>query len=169
MTTKKNNENILKFFVPTIVELLVVIFDQFSKLIASQFLDVGESITIIPNVLNFTYVQNTGAAFSMLQGHTVFLIIFTAIAMLVCVYVIVKDFFQSALVNWALLLCIGGGIGNIIDRIRWNYVVDFIECKLFEFPVFNVADIAVTFGAGLICIYIIKELFLSIIERKSEE
>ena len=89
--------------------------------------------------------------------------------MLVCVYVIVKDFFQSALVNWALLLCIGGGIGNIIDRIRWNYVVDFIECKLFEFPVFNVADIAVTFGAGLICIYIIKELFLSITERKSEE
>jgi signal peptidase II len=104
-------------------------------------------------------VQNTGAAFSILQGHTLFLILFTAIAMSVCVYAIITDFFKSTLINWALLLCVGGGLGNIIDRIRLNYVIDFIECTFFDFPVFNIADIAVTVGAGLICIYIIKEIF----------
>ena len=170
MTTKNNNENILKIFVPCIVALLVLIFDQMSKILVTGLFEVGDSITIIPDALSFTYVQNTGAAFSILQGHVVFLIIFTAIAMLACVFVIVKDYFQSKMINWALFLCLGGGIGNMIDRIRLNYVVDFIECKLFEFPVFNIADISVTIGAGLICLYIIKEIFvLTFIKEKKPE
>ena len=159
MTTKNNNANILKIFVPCIVALLIVIFDQLSKIFVQSIFEVGDSIVVIPGVLNFTYVQNTGAAFSILQGKMFFLIAFTAIAILLCVFAIIKDFFHSTLVNWSLFLCIGGGIGNLIDRIRLNYVVDFIECKLFQFPVFNIADIAVTFSGILIGLYILKEVF----------
>ena len=168
MKTMNNNANILKIFVPCIVALFVIIFDQISKIVIEGIFDVGNSVVVIPNVLNFTYVKNTGAAFSMLTGHTTFLIIFTAVVMVGCVYVIIKDVFDSTIVNWALFMCLGGGIGNMIDRIRLHYVVDFIECKLIEFPVFNIADIAVTIGGCLMGLYIIKELFFSKKESKPE-
>ena len=152
------SKNLFKTALPLIVAILVVVLDQLSKLIIVNTFELYESVDVIPGVINFTYVQNTGAAFSLFSDKTLFLIIFTAILMIGCVFVVIKDLFKSSFVNCSLVICVGGGIGNIIDRIRLNYVIDFIECKLFTFPIFNVADIAITVGAGILCIYIIKEL-----------
>ena len=152
------SKNLFKTALPLIVAILVVILDQLSKLIVVNTMDLYESIKVIHGIINFTYVRNTGAAFSMFSDKTTILTIVTSALIVGCIYVVIKDLFKSVLVNWALVLCIGGGVGNMVDRIRLNYVVDFIECKLFEFPVFNVADIAITIGAGLLCLYLIKEL-----------
>lgn len=137
--------------------LLVIGVDQLTKYLVTVNMDPNEVIAVIPGLINFNRIPpNTGAAFGMLQGQTWFLITVTAVIMIICIAMLIRKTFDSRLMFWALCLVLGGGAGNLIDRVfRGGSVVDFLEFGFFDFPVFNVADCAVCIGAGLIVLYFI--------------
>ena len=152
---------------------LVIALDQLTKyLVANNFTTDMAPISLLGGLFNLHYTENGGAAWSILEGSTWFLIAITLVIMIVCIYMLIKKTFDSKLMFWALSLVLAGGIGNLIDRIfRGGLVVDFIEFGFFEFPIFNVADISVCVGAGLIVLYFIidtiKEYKLS--KKEKEE
>ena len=148
--------------------LLVVGIDQLTKYLVTVHMDPNEVINIIPGLINFNRIPpNTGAAFGMFQGQTWFLVTVTCVIMIICIAMLIRKTFDSKLMFWALCLVVGGGAGNLIDRIfRGGSVVDFLEFGFFDFPVFNVADIAVCVGAGLIVLYFIID-FVKDVRRKT--
>ena len=138
-----------------LIILLGIAADQLSKAWVSANL-IGRSVPIISGVLNYTYVENTGAAFGMLGNSTTTLAIFSglmSVAMLYVLYRYRKAF--SRLTNVALSLIVSGAIGNFIDRAFYGFVVDFIELKFVNFAVFNIADICVTMGTVLLIMALI--------------
>ena len=149
--------------------VLVVVIDQLTKYLVTAFMGINEVITLVPGILNLNRITpNAGAAFGILQGRTWFLITITALIMIICVGLLIRKTFDSKLMYWALCLVLGGGVGNLIDRVfRDGNVVDFLEFGFFEFPVFNVADIAVCVGAGLMVLYFIVD-FIADWRRRAE-
>ena len=104
-------------------------------------------------IFDLTYLENRGAIFGSMAGQRWFLVGFTSIVVLAGFVVLYKVRNRSKLLNVAVALFIAGGIGNLIDRIRYAYVVDMFELKLFKFAIFNVADICVTVAFALILFY----------------
>ncbi|MBO5912958.1 MAG: signal peptidase II [Clostridia bacterium] len=150
--------------------ILVVGLDQLTKYLVTVYMEKGEFIEVIPSLINFRYIHNEGAAFGSFEGKTWFLIAVTCIIMAVCVGMLVRKTFDSKLMFWALCLVLGGGVGNLIDRIfRGGNVVDFLEFGFIEFPVFNVADIAVCIGAGFIVLYFVLDFVKEIKTKKVEK
>lgn len=139
--------------------ILIVILDQVTKYVAKTYL-IGNTVTIIKNLLYFTYVENKGAAFGIFQNARTFFIIITLIVLVGILYFIKKyETKLDKLEKISISMIFSGAIGNFIDRLLSGYVVDFIGIVLpfnYKFPIFNIADIAVTFGA---LILIIKVLF----------
>jgi len=132
----------------------IVALDQIAKILVTMFLGRTESVSVIPYLFDFVYVENTGAAFSILSGNTVFLGI---VSVLFCIGVLVywyKNKPTHNLMKTALTLLFAGAFGNAIDRIFRGYVVDFISTSFMEFPVFNIADISIVFGAFLLIVYV---------------
>ena len=140
--------------------ILMLAFDFFSKiLVLNNLKGTNKIITLIDGVLSLGYRGNDGAGFSILSGHTEFLIIFTILAILAITYLLIKGTYRSVLTNWGFMLIISGGLGNLIDRLfRNGVVVDFIRFDFINFPVFNIADICVTIGAGLVILYFLIEV-----------
>jgi len=134
-----------------LIVALVVGFDQVTKYLVSTLMDSGQSIPIINNWLYLTYVRNPGAAFGMLPYRTVFLIVVTVLVAVFIVYYYRTLPPGYRLLRVALALQLGGAVGNLIDRVRNAYVVDFIDVSFFP-PVFNVADSAIVIGIGLFLI-----------------
>lgn len=129
-----------------------VIVDQITKLIVVSTMSVGQSVPVIKDVLHFTYIQNRGAAFGMLADNRwVFMIISTVAILAMCIYLF-KYCKESLLTKIGFALLIGGGIGNMIDRVALGYVVDMIDCRFIDFYVFNVADSCVCVGAGIVAL-----------------
>ena len=135
----------------------VVAADQLAKFLTVANIKLFSDVPFIPGLLQLTYVQNTGAAFSSFQGQqwlfAVMFVIFTG--------VILWEFFKkpmpfTKLERWCIAAVYAGGLGNMIDRVRLGYVVDMIETTFMEFPVFNVADCFITCG----CILLMVHLFL---------
>ena len=127
---------------------VTLLIDQLTKSAVSTLLAPGQSVPLIPSVLHLTYVQNTGAAFGLLKGMTA---LFILLSLVVAVWIIVEVRSKPALPLsrlWALALVLGGAVGNLMDRVRHGYVVDFLDVRIW--PVFNVADSAVTIGVGLL-------------------
>lgn len=125
----------------------LVIIDQWSKYLTVTYLKPIGSIPLIPNVFHLTYGQNTGAAFSILQGKQTFLIILTSIVIAVLILYLIRNYKKgSKLLNLSIAFIIGGALGNLIDRVRLNYVVDLFDFTLINYPVFNSADIFVVLG-----------------------
>lgn len=155
MNTEKNRlATFLLFLVSTAV---LVAFDQWTKNLAVEHLKGQEDISLIPGVLCLHYLENRGAAFGIFQDQRTFLLILTAI-ILICVCYVLWRIPSDKKYNLLKLLCImitAGGIGNLIDRVRLNYVVDFIYFSLIDFPVFNVADIYVTTSMFLLLILVL--------------
>ncbi|WP_296141400.1 signal peptidase II [uncultured Anaerococcus sp.] len=107
-------------------------------------------------LLNFTYLENRGAAFGILQDSRLFFIILTLAIVAVLVYYFIKNYKKNPIIlNIALAMIISGAIGNFYDRLFQGYVVDFIEFAFIKFPVFNIADIFVTIGSLLMIIYLL--------------
>ncbi len=153
-TEKKRLATFLLFLVSTAV---LVAFDQWTKNLAVEHLKGQEDISLIPGVLCLHYLENRGAAFGIFQDQRTFLLILTAI-ILICVCYVLWRIPSDKKYNLMKLLCImitAGGIGNLIDRVRLNYVVDFIYFSLIDFPVFNVADIYVTTSMFLLLILVL--------------
>ena len=133
--------------------VLIVAADQFTKYLTVAHIPLGTAIPAIPGLFQLTYVQNTGMAFSMLQGGRWFFLITTLLAFAIMGYAIKKNWITHPTGLWALAAIAGGAVGNLIDRARFGYVIDMIEVTFMEFAVFNVADCFVVCGAILLVIY----------------
>ncbi|MDO5559319.1 MAG: signal peptidase II [Oscillospiraceae bacterium] len=105
-------------------------------------------------IINLTYTENTGAAFSMMSGKAWFTIGFTTVALILFAVYMIKNYRQSKSLMTVTAIVAAGGLGNLIDRIRLGYVVDYIEVRLFRFAIFNFADICVTVGMVLLLIFL---------------
>jgi len=139
---------------------ILVLIDQIIKILVSNMI---ESIVIIKNFFNLTYVKNTGAAFSILENNTIFLIMITFISLFLIYKFLLKNkkFNKLEIIIYSLL--IGGIIGNLIDRIVYGYVIDYLEFIILNrhMPIFNFADICIVIGTFLF-------LFITIKEEKNE-
>ncbi|MBQ8000487.1 MAG: signal peptidase II [Ruminococcus sp.] len=138
-----------------IVAVLMVVIDQVSKFLVVQNMELGESVTIIPGLLDFTYTHNDGMAFGI--GSESFRWVFIVVTLVVCgllIFMTTKDDFKSKVFYAAVALIVGGGIGNLIDRIFNGYVVDFLALSFFP-PVCNFADYCVTAGTILLIVFIV--------------
>ena len=138
-----------------LIIILSVAADQLTKYLAVTHLANGESYPFIENILHFTYVENRGAAFGMLANHRwVFMVISTVAIVLVMIWLF-KDKTSGLWFRSAAALIVGGGIGNMIDRVILGYVVDFIDVVCIDFYVFNVADSCVCVGCGMFLVGVI--------------
>ncbi|MCI9507194.1 MAG: signal peptidase II [Oscillospiraceae bacterium] len=125
---------------------LCIAADQAVKLYVTSHLALYESAPLLPGFLELFYIQNTGGGFSILTNHTQLLTVLTAALMAVIAVLLVKKVFSHPLAMWTLTLILGGGLGNLIDRVRLGYVVDMFNFQFVSYPVFNVADILVVCG-----------------------
>lgn len=169
--------NIRKICILTVDILLIAVLialDQFTKYIAVVRLKDKPAYPIINGVLEFNYLENQGAAFGMLQNQRVFFIFVEVIVLGVIGYVLYKAPSNKKYIRMHLLLSLiaAGAIGNMIDRIRLNYVVDFIYIVLINFPIFNLADMYVTFSTALLVLSLLffyKESDLYFISLKQKK
>jgi len=134
-----------------ITAAVVIIADQLSKYLVASLMEVGQSITVIRNFLSVTYVRNPGAAFGMLPYQTAFFIIITVVVVIFIIYYYRILAENHKWLRFGLALQLGGALGNLIDRIREGYVVDFIDFTIWP-PVFNLADSAIVIGIGVFLI-----------------
>ena len=133
----------------------VVALDQYTKYLTVANIDLGGAVPAIPGLFDFTYVQNTGAAWSSFQGQIwLFALIFAAFAaFLIWEFITGKMGFKT-FERWCLVAVFAGGLGNMIDRLRLGFVVDMIRLQFMDFPVFNVADCFICCG----CIALLAHL-----------
>ena len=136
--------------------LLAAALDQVSKFLVVEHIPYGTAVPCIPGVVHLTYVQNFGAAFSFLQGHRwLFVLAFVVLVALLGLGLNKKMLPFTRLGLWFLAAALGGGLGNIIDRVFRGYVVDMIAVEFISFPVFNLADCFITCGAALLLIHLV--------------
>lgn len=136
-----------------------IFLDQLTKWLTVINLDLGETFPLIEGVFHFTYVRNTGAAFSIFNEpdqRWIFMSISTVAIIALSVY-LWKNRNGSKLLCVALSFIVGGGIGNMIDRCLLKYVIDMLDFRLINFAVFNVADSFVCIGVGLFALQMILE------------
>ena len=145
----------MQYILMVLCVLGITAVDQLTKFLVVQNIPLYDHIPAIPGLFRLTYVQNTGAAFSMLQDQQwLFLVIF-----LVLTAAIVYDFAKKSmpftkLERWLIVQVYAGGLGNMIDRVRLGYVVDMIELEFMNFPVFNVADCFITCSCILLMVHL---------------
>ena len=153
----KNKQRIFAFLQLIIAVALLTGFDQWTKFLAVENLKGKADIPLIPNVLYFQYLENRGAAFGIFQDQKIFLILLTSLILIGVCYVLWKIPADKKYIYLKLLcfLITAGGIGNLIDRIRLDYVIDFIYFAPIDFPIFNVADIYVSVGMILLFIVVL--------------
>lgn len=135
--------------------LIVVLLDQVTKFGVSNSMNQGESIGVWGNILRITYIKNPGMAFGIQIGNKLFFTIFALIASIVILIYLFRLKPEHFLPRLALASILGGAIGNLIDRFVSGKVIDFIDIRIIRWPIFNVADIAVTIGMILLIAYVI--------------
>ena len=135
----------LRYTVFWLVAVIVVIVDQATKAAVRMLVSAGSVSTLIPGILNLTRVQNTGAAFGVGKGGSVFFVVFAVVAIIVCCIIVWRGEFP-VLLAIPFGFVAGGGVGNMIDRLSAGSVTDFLSFGFVSFPVFNVADVCVTAG-----------------------
>ena len=149
----KSREDIYK------ITAVVLMLDQFIKILVNKYIEFGKVISIIPNFFNLTNIKNTGAAFSILQDNTLLLIILTVIIIIILDRFIKKEKNFTKLSILSLGLIMGGIFGNLLDRIIHHGVIDYLSFKIFDYnaPIFNLADATIVVGVLLFLISMIKE------------
>ena len=138
-----------------ILAVVLVILDQIVKFLVRANIPLGQSVPFIPYLLDLTYVQNTGAAFSILNQHTWLLTLASAAVVLVIAWLVVKGKLRGRLGLWSAALILAGGVGNLIDRAAFGFVTDMFQTTFMDFAVFNVADCCITIGVPLLFLYVV--------------
>lgn len=142
-------------FLWSFLAILIIVSDQLTKYLAIKYISDKAFVTFIPKVIDFAYVENNGAAFNILSGRIGLLSIISLLFVVgVIIYWVIKKP-ENKILKTALMLLASGAAGNAIDRVFRGVVVDFIKTTFIEFPVFNIADIAITCGAVLLIIYLL--------------
>lgn len=142
--------------------ILIIFLDQISKKLAVKYLLGNEPIQIIGDFLQLNYVKNYGAGFGIFQNKQIFLIITTSIVMVAIIIFLIK-INTSNIMKFSLMMIIGGALGNLIDRIRLGYVIDFIDVKFgsfYDYPVFNIADSFIVVGTIIIVYLILTDKYI---------
>ncbi len=142
-----------------IIAILVLAIDQATKYAIRATMHLNQSLTLIPKVLHLTYVRNTGAAFGILAGKRLFFII-ASIVVVGALLLYSREVRNKTMLQWAFGLMLGGAVGNLVDRVIFHWVTDFIDVKFFP-PIFNIADSALVIG---VCLFALD----SILEWKRE-
>jgi signal peptidase II len=159
MRTKNLDRPQVDIYLSVFTVFLVVFCDRLTKIFFSNILSEGESLPVIRHVLHMTLVHNTGIAFGLFKGQDLVFIVVPVIAIVLLAYNIYYYKYNneqlSRLYIVAISLILGGAIGNLWDRILYGHVIDFIDFRVW--PVFNVADSAITIGAVIIGITCIKQ------------
>lgn len=137
-----------------ILAAALVALDQIVKYLVRAHIPLGGSVPFLPCILDLTYVQNTGAAFSILRQHTWLLTLTSAVVVLVMCWMILRGFFKNRLGLFSAALVLAGGMGNLIDRAVFGYVTDMFQTTFMDFAVFNVADCCITIGVPLLFLYV---------------
>ena len=137
--------------------LIIVFADQLIKFYIINNFSYGQSLAIIENIFHLTFVKNTGAAFGIFKGGNIFFIVISSLIILFLLFYFYYYFKRNFYTKISFGLIIGGAIGNLIDRIKLNYVVDYLDFRIWT--VFNLADSAIVVGAGILMIYIIIKDF----------
>ena len=161
----------IKIFL-VLVPILVLVLDQLTKQLITRTMEIGESHRVIRNVLYITYHRNAGAAFGIFQGQMLFFYVITAIVVIAIVLWLFKlNLKKESVLAFSLVLILGGALGNFVDRVMYQAVIDFIHTVWWgnSFPIFNVADMALVCGAFLMAFDVLilerkrkKELYFSI-------
>lgn len=141
-----------------IVAVIALIFDQLLKYWTTVHIveNTGEA-KLIPGLIHLAHIHNTGAAFSFLQGGRWFFVVLCVIFAAVIIYLLAKGVIRTPGARWAAVIVLAGAAGNAIDRAVSGYVVDMLEFEFISFPVFNLADIYITLGAIVFCIFLLTE------------
>lgn len=138
-----------------LIALILLSVDQFSKYIIRQKMSLAESIPVIKSIFHITYVENTGIAFGLFpQGHSLFIVI-SLIIILVIIFFERKKVIKSLKERFCLGLVLGGALGNLIDRLRFGFVIDFLDFRIW--PVFNLADSGVCIGGILMVFFLLRK------------
>lgn len=142
-----------------VIAIVMIILDQWTKWLVVNNMEVRESIPIIEGIFHLTSHRNAGAAFGILQGQMWLFYIATVIVIGVVIYYIQTEGKKSPWLATALGLVLGGAIGNFIDRVLFGAVVDFLDVYIFSYnyPIFNIADMALVTGVIMLIIHVIKE------------
>lgn len=156
------NNKLKRIFTEFIFFAVLIFMDQYTKKLAVDFLKDKPAVDIIKGVLELYYLPNgnTGAAFGMLAGHQSFFVVIALVVVLVIGYILYNMPFDKKYTIMSVLLVFiaSGGIGNMIDRFRQAFVVDFIYFSIINFPIFNVADIYVSVSTVLLALYLLFKL-----------
>ncbi len=136
-----------------ILTVALVALDQLVKILVLNNIAPGAHVPFIPHILELTYVQNTGAAFSLFEEHTWILALISLVMSLVLAFALWKNFFRHPLGKVTLTLLLAGAVGNLIDRVFRGFVVDMFNVLFMNFAVFNVADICVVVGGIAAALY----------------
>jgi len=152
-----------------IIAAIIVIVDQITKFLTVQNISLGESIEVIPGIFSLTYIQNTGAAWSILEGQMNFFYIITLIVVIMLIYFLHKEAKGEPLFALAISFMLGGALGNFIDRLHLQYVIDMFQLDFISFPIFNVADSALTVGVIIMLLYVIKDEFFNKNEEENND
>lgn len=147
----------------------VIGLDQLTKWLTVVNLEEYESFPVWQDVFHFTYVKNTGMAFGMLKDHRWVFMVFSTIAIVALIVYLFRFRPESRWMQVSMAMIIGGGIGNMIDRILLGYVVDFIDFTLINFAVFNIADSFVCVGAGIMILCLVLDLIKEIKLEKAQK
>ncbi len=139
--------------------VLIIAFDQITKLLAKKHLLGNAAVTFIKGVVQFNYAENQGMAFSMFSGARWAFVALTAVVCIGALVMMFKNKIPSLWAYWSIGVIVAGGLGNLIDRIIYGYVVDFIEPTFVNFAIFNIADSAVTLGTISLMAYLVLDLF----------
>ena len=147
----------------------IVGLDQLTKWLAVIYLQGEPSFPLWKDVLHFTYVENPGMAFGMMQNNRWVFMVFSTVAIVGLAVYLFRFRPESRWMQVSLALIIGGGIGNMIDRVVLGYVIDFIDFTLIDFAVFNVADSFVCVGAGMMIVYLIADIVKDYKKAKTKD
>lgn len=145
MPAKKGKEvSVLFYRMIFIIISIVILLDQATKFLAVRFLQLNTPVPLIKNFLNLTLVHNRGAAFGLFQNQ-LFLFVFVSLFAIGLILCNLKNKTNSIILKVSLSLILGGAIGNLIDRLRYGFVIDFLDLRVW--PVFNIADSVITIAA----------------------
>lgn len=142
----------IKVLLPYLLAIIVLGIDQGTKSLVRHTMELGESIPIIQNIFHLTYIENTGVAFGLFSGHIPIFVIISLLVLIGLLWFVWKEGGSSRLLHFGVAMVVAGALGNIIDRISKSSVTDMFDFRIW--PIFNVADIAVCVGFGLLVLYI---------------
>lgn len=144
-----------------ILTILVILVDFFSKYMVSKLMTVNETIDLIDNFFRITYVKNTGAAFSIFSNNTILVVIISVVIIGFLLFYIYKNKGNNKLENVSYAFILGGAIGNLIDRLVYGYVIDFLDFEILSYdaPIFNLADTFIVIGVILFLINTLRSRY----------